>query len=88
MAASIVKNVEDTKDSQAPTTSKIKVTEARLGTSTKHHEVNQGTHLSEFLNVIGAANLEVRVNGEAAASNYVLKDGDVIVVVPEAVVGG
>ena len=88
MAASLVKSVEATKDSLVPTTTKIKVTEARLGMATKHHEVNLGTHLSEFLQIIGAENLEVRVNGEAASSNYVLKDGDVIVVVPEAVVGG
>lgn len=69
-------------------TQKITVTVARLGGATLVKEYSQGTTLADIREDISAVGLEVRINKRAVKEAYVLKDNDLIVVVPEAIVGG
>lgn len=75
-------------DETAITDQKITVTVARLGGATLVKEFDQGTQIGSVLAEIGAVGLEFRVNKKAVKHNYVLQDNDLIVIVPEAIVGG
>lgn len=86
MATKIVE-IEETPEVSSET-QKVTVTVARLGGATLVKEYQQGTTIADIRADINAVGLEVRVNKAAVKEGYVLKDNDLIVIVPEAIVGG
>ena len=76
-----VEHQEETKDT---TTFHLVV----LGNDGEEIEVPVGTSVAEVLKAKGLTGLEVRLNKEAVSKETVINEGDVLVVVPDAVVGG
>lgn len=84
----IQKSKEISEETHEDLKSKLSITVGRLGGASKSYEFDKGTKLKDILKEIDAVDLEVRVNGESVPDSYTLKDGDLIIVVPEAIVGG
>ena len=85
---SALKTKEVAEETHEEQKTKIGITVGRLGGQSKSYEFDKGTKIKDILKEIDAVDLEIRVNGENVPDSYVLKDNDLIVVVPEAIVGG
>lgn len=60
----------------------------RMGQDTKVLQLTKGTTLGDVVKTEKAENLEVRLNNTNAPKHTELQEGDVVVVVPQAVRGG
>lgn len=66
----------------------IKVYVGQLGGDAREVTVDDGATLKEVVNQYNFTGLEVRLNGSDASDGTKLKDQDVVVAVPDAIVGG
>ena len=65
----------------------VRVLVGRLGGEPKTVDVQSGTKLSDLVKAQGLEHLQVRVNGQDVPSSTELRPGDVVVAVPEAIIG-
>ena len=64
------------------------VTLGGLGVEPRTVQVRRGTTLRELVRAEGCSGLSVRLNRRAAAPTTLLREGDRVVIVPQAIVGG
>lgn len=86
------KQLEKQKDGDverdAETTNTIKVLVGSLGSESQELTLAQGTTLQDVVAASGLEGLEIRLNRQAAKGGTILQEGDVIIAVPDAIVGG
>ena len=70
------------------TAEKVTVFFGSLGSEAREITLAQGATLGDLLKEVKMVGKEVRVNRTHEANSYELKEGDVVVVVPEPIVGG
>lgn len=87
-AGQVQKSKNDEKTELPKQKGKIKVYVGALGGDAEEVTVDDGTTLKDIIKDRNFTGLEVRLNSNDAADNTQLKDQDVVVAVPDAIVGG
>ena len=67
---------------------KFKIYFGSLGRDSKEIELDEGATLGDVVKMEKVDKMEIRLNKEAKPMNTKLKDGDIVVAVPESIVGG
>lgn len=75
-------------EEQAVQKTKIKITLSVLGDDVRELELDSGTTLGDVIKAQKLDRMEIRVNAEEVENGKELQDDDVIVAVPDSVVGG
>jgi len=73
---------------QPSETQTIHVVVTRLGGDTEELTCEAETTLGKFAKKHGIDKYEIRIRKERTNNSYILQEGDVLVVVPQAIVGG
>ena len=84
-----VKELEKSSDADVPSEPQtITVHIGQLGRKIKPVTVKAGTTLQEIVQTQGLRGTEIRLRGSQMPNNTVLRDEDLIISVPDAIVGG
>ena len=75
-------------DADVPTPATITISIGQLGRKLATIQVTPGTTLKDVVTANGLQNTEIRLRGAKMSNDTVLEEEDLIISVPDAVVGG